>query len=222
MGAAVLALFAFTAASRASVVVNDLTDTVKGNANDTGNTDKAQVFTTEVSGVIDNITLMLNVNNAAGEGKTLNVYIDTVSGGAPVKGQQGILIGSVTTESKTFGVEQVPVNLSDNYSLTAGQSYAIVVNLSSGGTYSSGADYNVGWEYAPSGASSTGNGTFGNAYNGSASTSWAWANQTGQQRMMELDVVPEVPMTGMVMGFGALAIAAGDTLRRKLCGTKSV
>ena len=39
---------------------------------------------------------------------------------------------------------------------------------------------------------------------------------------MELDVVPEVPMTGMVMGIGALAIAAGHTLRRKLCPAKSV
>jgi hypothetical protein len=35
------------------------------------------------------------------------------------------------------------------------------------------------------------------------------------QRFLEVDVVPEVPMTGMVMGIGALAIAAGHTLRRK-------
>jgi hypothetical protein len=63
----------------------------------------------------------------------------------------------------------------------------------------------------------------GSILNGYYSTtgSGGWG-LSAQQRFLEVDVVPEVPMTGMVMGIGALAIAAGHTLRRKLCAAKSV
>ena len=72
------------------------------------------------------------------------------------------------------------------------------------------------------GSHSTGHGSFLSSYVSGSDLPLSWIGPQSRQQLMEVDVVPEVPMTGMVMGIGALAIAAGHTLRRKLCPAKSV
>jgi len=224
VGVILLALFAFTSATSASVsIVNDLTAAKSGYANTyNAGTERAQVISTTVGGDIDNITLVLNVVKAAGENQKMNVYVDTVANnGKPVSGL-GTLIGTVTTTTSQTGIQQFNVNVTDNdYKLIAGDSYAIVVDIGASEMYTSGGNsyYDVGWEFANNGSASTGSGAFesNGSYNGSGVS---WNQDTGEQRMMEVDVVPEVSMTGVVMGIGAMAIAAGHTLRRKLCAVK--
>jgi len=206
VGAALLAFFAVTTVSRADIaIVNDLGDTITGEAGTTARPYKAQDFSTTVSGQISSVILDLNFNAAAvTAGSTLDVYIYNATGSGPTG--SGSLLGTIT--ATTSGAHQYSVNGLQVYSLTAGQDYAIAVDIALAGSPT------VAWEYAASGAANApgAKGSFLNAYNMTNSTE-GWVLQTGQQREMAI-AVPE-PMTGAILGLSALAIAASHTLRRR-------
>ena len=204
MGAALLALFAFTSVSRATVIVDSLGDTRVGDANGLY---KAEDFSTTVGGQISSVILSLNFNTAAvTAGSTLDVYLYSATGSGPTG--SGFNLGTIT--ATTAGDTQYTLSGSglNAYSLIAGSDYAIVIDLAL-------ASGSVGWEYASAGSGNTGTGgSFLHAYNSNTGTSGWVQPSPDQQRFMEVDAVPE-PMTGAIMGIGALAIAAGHTLRRR-------
>jgi hypothetical protein len=107
-------------------------------------------------------------------------------------------LGSISTASPTinFGT---PSDF-----LVANTSYAVVLQIS-------GSD--PAWQSTTT-TGSGGDGSLGLAFQNEGS-GWTSSNPEVYQQM-DLEVVPEVPMTGMVMGFGGFVIAIGHTARRKL------
>ncbi len=205
VGAALLALFAFTSVSRADIdIVNSLGDTIAGEAAVSTRPYKAQDFATTVSGQISSVVLDLNFNAAAvTAGSTLDIYIYNATGSGPTG--SGFLLGTIT--ATTSGANQYSVGSLQAYSLTAGQDYAIAVDIALPGSPT------VAWEYADLGSPNAGTGgSFLNAYNSTNGIS-NWVNAS-QQRLMEVTVVPE-PATTTFMGFSALVIVFIHGLRRK-------
>ena len=202
MGAAVLALFAFTSASRATVIVNNLADATVSSA-ETG-WYYGQVFTmgSSSSGNLGTLTLDLY----SGSTGSAVVYLYNASGGAPTG--SGVAIGTVS------GTGNQTIALGSHPALAASTSYAIIIhdNVSS----------DVRWNYTAN-AASGGTGSLPGGIVFSSDGSSGWGSTANEYMQMEVDVVPvpEVPMTGMFMGIGALAIAAGRTLRRRLCAARS-
>jgi hypothetical protein len=204
MGAVVLALCAFTPASRADVIVNN-TGTPFASFN--GNVQYAQAFTMpgtigDPSSLISSLALELNVSVIGSE----NVYLYSVNGSHVPTGT-GTLLGTVNPGSTGDGLVTPVISLPGNISLAAGTSYAIALNTS--GT--------IAWDVSSS-STSGGTGTLLGNYN-SLNNGSTWSTGPGGfylQMDLNATPVPEVPMTGMVMGFGVLAVAVGGTLRRKL------
>ncbi len=192
-GAVILALCAFTPASRADITVVDNTgDTLAGNT--ASGLTFAQVFTMGSGGTISSLTLTLT-----GSGSS-EVYIYAASAGNPPTstyngaGNAMFTLGSVSASSPTL------TGLND--SLSAG-TYAIV--LAANGS---------GWDITSSSSVVTQNGSsIGTLYYDNSGT---WTVSGSDFAQMNLAAVPEVPRTGMIMGFGGLAIAVGGTLSRKL------
>ena len=212
VGVALLALFAFTSVSRADIdIVNSLGDSIAGEAAVSTRPYKAQDFSTIVSGQISGVVLDLNFNAAAvTAGSTLDVYIYNATGSGPTG--IGFMLGTIT--ATTSGANQYSVGHLQAFSLTAGQDYAIAVDIALPGSPT------VAWEYAALNSPNTGTGgSFLNAYNSTNGIS-NWANAS-QQRLMAVTVVPE-PTTGAILGIGAVAIAASRTLRRRItAGSKT-
>ena len=195
VGAALLALFALAPASRAAldIEVNNLAATTTLYATAGGY--YGQEFTMDSSsGNLSILTLKLDSSG----GGTADIYLYNVSGGVPTAGS-GVVIGHVLTGT-TF-------NLTSNPNLNANASYAILVHDTGG---------DVRWNYTASTATG-GNGSFPSPeVYGDGASIWNFTGGNYFQMELGVDVVPEVPMTGLVMGIGALAIAAGHTLRRKI------
>jgi len=108
----------------------------------------------------------------------------------------------------------------DDYSLTAGDYYSLVADVSSGSKDQ--------WAYL-TWASGNNTGTPGagtivdeGAYNSSNGTTWDDTGITTEEREMEVDVVPEVPVTGALMRFGTLAMAGAAELHRKFAASAKV
>ena len=192
VGAVALALCAFAPASRADVVVNNTGDAT---FTQLGGSEFAQVFT--MSGTSGNISsLTLDLYSTAGG--TVNVDLYGTSSGQP--NGSATLLGTVTAGTSGGG-QLISVSGLNNVLLTSGTQYAIALEYNS----------SVQWEYTLTGGvgsiySSTDNGVSWGVYGGSGSL----------QMNLQTTPVPEVPMTGIVMGFGALAIAVGGILRRKM------
>ena len=204
IGAALLALFVFTSASHASVViVNNLSNPLSGVS--APNYGFAQDFSTGTgSGLISSVTLVLNIDTV----NSVGVYIYNASADPTGPTGSGTLLGTITATA-TGNHQQYTLSGPSlaTYSFTAGSDYGIVIATSS----------SIQWNYDNPNTGFTGVGAFLDPY--WYDSGWhAGAGAFG----LGVDVVPEVPMTGMFMGIGALAIAAGHTLRRKLCPAKSV
>jgi len=204
VGAVVLALWAFAPVS------SDALETI---VNNTGSSSAsylanpfAQVFTMSgTSGNINNLTLELNVITTG----SAEVDLYSVSSGAPGSLLQNL--GNVTAVI-TGNSQSIAVGSVNQYLLAAGTQYAIVLQNPSSGL--------IGWDNTSS-AVSGGTGTLGLAYfNNAGNWSTVPDNNYFQMNLMTTPV-PEVSMTGAVMGFGALAIALGHTLRRKHRPTNS-
>jgi hypothetical protein len=190
-GAVLLALCAFAPISRADVIIDNTGQTTLGFV--VTSFPQAQVFTMSgTSGNISSLTLLLN----AGSAGTANVDLYSVSGSAP-----NSFISTIgTIDSAASG--SVAVSLSGNPLLSSSTSYAVVLEPGNGSS----------WNYTTTSANA-GDGSVGSLYYFNGGT---WNVEIGQYVQMNLQTtpVPEIPITGAVMGFGALAIAFGRTLRR--------
>jgi len=196
VGAVLMGLCAFTPVSRASVIIDNTADTILGQVFNTSFS-QALVFTMpNYSGTISSLMLEL----AAGTSGTANVDIFNVTGGGVPTGS-GTLIGTVNSGS-TGGIS---VSLTSSPLLSANNSYAIALMQNANGP---------AWDYTTTSVN-TGDGSVGSLYFFAGGN---WNVESGQYTEMRLQTtpVPEVPVTGVVMGFGALAIALGRTLRGKL------
>lgn len=199
VGMALFVFCAFAPLSRAEIIIDNLGDSPVAYENHL-NDPLAQVFTMSgTSGGISGLTLGLNVGTAGSA--TIDLYSAT-SGGAPI----GFLATLGTVTAGATGPQNLTVGSLNNYSLTAGATYAVVLETPTSGQ--------MDW-VATSTSGSGGTGTLGGIYyyNGSS-----WVTQDSAFGLMNLQTtpVPEVPMTGVVVGFGSLAMAGWHGLRRKL------
>ena len=197
VGTLILAFCSFVPLSRASVIV----DNTGGTSSVFPTFPLAQVFTmpSDTSGNVSALTLVLGSFTSG----SAEVYIYATAGGSPANpygaGQDLYDLGSVTAGS---GV----VTISDTSALLSSSStYAIVMQPAGSST----------WDYTTSSGNS-GSGSLGGFFYFSGGI-WN-QNPSGNYLQMDLEVspVPEMPITGVVIGFGALAIGMGHALRRKL------
>lgn len=190
VGTVILAFCSYVPLTHASVIVDNTPNfTLAGNegAGDT----LAQVFTMPVltgSYFGGNISSLSLV--MAGSGLS-DVYVYNATLGGPTTPLYSL--GSVDAGS---GI--VTISSSSDF-LTAGQTYAIEVVTGASA------------DWLQTASSGSGSGSLGGAYFASGS-----GQDVGVYYGMDLQAVPEVPMTGVVMGFGALTVGLGHTLRRKL------
>ena len=219
VGAALFALFAFTSASRASFMLDNITGQTF-TAGTTASNYKSQGFEATENGLISSVSLELTFS--AGTVGSLSVYLVTANAsGQPSEAYTaGTLLGTISTTLGTDGTASAfAVNLTGSASLINTVNYAIVINGSDLGLSGTG---HPSWDYLHSGALPGGiTGTFDGAYSGNGTT-FSTAN-AGEERGLQIGVspVPEVPMTGAFMGFGALVIVGGSALRRKLAAAKT-
>jgi hypothetical protein len=196
--AAVLGFLACASTSHAAVILNNQTDTPVGPL--AGGAAQEFVMTT-VSGTLTSITLSLS---GAGIGNVF-VYDTTGAGGSP--GSSLYSLGTISAGSSTIS------GLNDL--LAGGVTYAIVLNANATA---------LAWSYtSDSTVVATGGASLPATrfYTGSGPT---FGGPFGDYGQMSISVtpVPEVPITGAVMGFGVLAVAMGTTLRRKLSAPATV
>lgn len=207
-----LALCSFTSVSRADLVVfnntgsgpSDLTFPTVGDSGTTAGY-IGQVFTTGSGGTLTSLALQLDIT----AGASASVYITPNA----FDSATFTLLGTVASAT-TQAHQNISVDFGANplFSLNASTTYAIVLESSSA---------NMAWDYTSSTASG-GDGTAGGTLESTdGGTTWSTFVSGDQMQMDLIAAVPEVPVTGAVMGFGALAIAAGCTLRRKLCPSVS-
>lgn len=198
-GVVAMALCAFIPASRADVaIINNLGDTHDGgyiSLND-GGTAWAQTFQAGSSGNIDGLTLSLGTSSGS---MAVLLYAVNDSGSGP--NGTGINLGTVAAATGIVTLNNLTTPL------TLGNYYAIALQPAVSGSDS------IAWnstENPVSGGSGT---TLYEIYKNSGS-GWVYNSSTPYLQMnLEVAPVPEVPMTGMVMGFGALAIVLGRKLR---------
>jgi hypothetical protein len=210
-GAVLLVLRAFTTSSHADVAIVNNTGTPDNNLPIISQ-QQAQTFTPSSSATIGSLSLQLNIISLSGGTASAVVELYTFTGSGNGDGNNGLSftdLGQLGTVNATSTGDQqvlgiVPLNGSI-LSLNANQQYAIGLMIPSSGS--------IGWDFT----STTGSGsaTVGDTYNYNSSSSTWFDNGPGAYFQLDLEPVPEIPMTGIVMGFGVLAIAAGHTLRRK-------
>jgi hypothetical protein len=209
VGAVVMGIFASASVSRADNLINDLSAAPAGEADPSEYL--AQDFSTAVSDPVLGVTLDLDFNAvavAAGVGAVMDVYVYNASAGGPGSSlPHNGLLGTVTPTVAGAHDYAVNIQAGHNFSLTAGQDYAIVLDTALGsGT--------VAWEYATSANAATANagngGTFLSSYSSPDESLW-----TGNVvDTFQLQVVPE-PATNAFLGLGVLALLAIQRMRRK-------
>jgi len=208
VGAVALTLCAFAPASRADVtVINNLADIHDGGVLTAvdGGTSYAQTFNAGSSGNISSLTLSLGSSSG-----TMNVYLYD-AGTAPALSGGGINLGTKTLLGSVAAGTGI-VSLSSNPFLNTVDYYSIALVPAASGSDS------IAWNSTTT-AGSGGAGTSFYAVYSSANSGLTWAYDFQNpylQMNLSVSPVPEVPVTGVVMGFGALAIAVGGSLRRKM------
>lgn len=194
VAAVIIGLCAFTPASRGDVIVDNTGDASAGSDSAINAQMLGQLFTMPASGSVDISSLTLTL---AGSGSS-EVYVYNTSGGTPTT--QLYDLGSVSSSTPT-----ITIGTPANDPLSASTTYAIVLGVSSS---------SLAWSFTSTTASG-GTGTLGHAF-WFATGTWSDVGSNPYQMNFQTTAVPEVPVTGVVMGLGALAIAAGRTLRRSL------
>ena len=201
-GAVVLAICALTSISRADVVINNLNYSQDGILT-LGQDPIGQEFTTTSSGgtlTISSVQLKLYNFGSVSASGTIELY--ATASGLPTG--TATLLGNFTISAGDQTVALAPSGVQ----LDPNTTYAIILN----NIPASG----MGLEATKTISNSGGSASFGNIYYNDGT----WHQDVGDSGVynwrIDLEAVPEVPMTGMVMGFGALVIALGHTLRRKL------
>jgi hypothetical protein len=209
ISAAVLVLLASAAVSRAGIVVVNNTGVTPVTVPGPNGGYYAQEFVANNSGEVDNLSLVLYSGTTA-MGSKLSVWIASDTGSGPGSSANWTSLGLTPSLSVSKGYKTYTLDVSAyDFTIKTGNSYDIIIDVNISGPPI------TGWESTGS-TTTTG---FGNTYWGGTSGS-SWNTTSGNlkgQFEMGVEVVPEVPMTGMTMGLGALAIAVSHTLRRKLC-----
>ena len=204
VGAVLLVLCAFHQVSRADIIVDN---TGYDSGSSPGAAQTAQVFTMGSSdGNISSLTLVFNTMHSTGS-EDVQVW-NATSGGPPTSSLYDL--GNISFSGNA--AITITIDPSSNpLLLSANGTYAIVI----GATGPTG----LQWDYSSNSGTPGGTGQFGGGYLNFGD----WIPTGGNPFVMNLQTspVPEVPTTGAVMGFGALAIALGHTLRRKLRSTVS-
>lgn len=188
-GAAVLGLLACASTLHAAVIVDNT-----GTPNFyVGGATYGQLFT--MSGTSFN-SLTLELYSASGG--TANVSLYNVGSGLPTS--LNTLLGTVTAGVGDGQLVSVtPFSVSG---LTSGNQYAIVLSQSS----------SVRWDWNSTAATGFG----ATASSADSGATWSSYPSYVQMNLSAVTPVPEVPMTGMVMGFGALTVAMVSTRFRKI------
>jgi hypothetical protein len=203
-GVVLLALCAFTPSSHAAVILNNLPSagfTSTGSTSQGTSVYVGETFTMGASGdTLGSVTLSLNFT--ASDSAHVYFYNTTFSGGIYTPTGAGTLLGTVSDTSATIS--------GLNISLVAGTTYAIAL-----GPQANSGSADMAWNNISTSGTVAGSEASPVGYFSGNGSIWG-ANNTGPYLQMQLDPVPEVPLTGLCMGFGALAIAIGHTLRRKL------
>ncbi len=216
MGIVFSALIVSTSISRAAVIVDNLSYGGNGSEYSGSVSSYAQVFTMPggppAPAYLDKLEVNLTLDVQPGN---VNFYLyTTTSGGVPTG--SGTLLGTSPTLSSGPN-QNVMISLVNSPSLSSGTSYAIVMTENAGV---------VAWDATSTSGAGSGTGTLPSGggiytYNG---TAWTSA-YSGYSFQMDVETgmtpVPEVPTTGAFMGFGALTIAVGHSLRRKLFAAKN-
>jgi len=189
VGAIFLAVFYFRINASAGLIVGNLSQTVAGNYNANGYVE--ETFTPNLNTTLGSVTMNLNYSAAASG--TISLY--QLTPGLAFVATLG------TVSSSTSGTANYTISgLSE--ALISGDQY--IIQLASGNS-------DISWNYVSGHSTSSGSiGTFDGIFYNNASL-----NDPNNSFAMELDAVPEVPMTGIAMGLGAVAICGFDLLRRK-------
>jgi hypothetical protein len=151
------------------------------------------------------LTVKLDFTSALSTTVSFDLY--STSGGLPTG--TGTPLWSYTSTSA--GIRNVTAPLLNTPALAANTEYAIVMMNPA---------TSVKWEAVTSSTYPSSGGTAtmdGNVYYHAT----AWQTYSAGT-YMQLDVVPEVPATGIVAGFGALAIGMGHAWRSKKNAAKAV
>jgi hypothetical protein len=194
-GAAFLAVLGFAAVSHAGIIVGNLGATAAGSYSPGSSGYVEEEFTPSQNTTLGSVTLNLNFS-AAGSG-TVDLY-NITSGLTPVG-----TIGTVSSSSSATAQNYTIGGL--NFALVSGDKYGVALTSSSSA---------VSWNYTAGNSTSPGSiGTFDAIFTGGYGGSPGYDSSNSLE--MELNSVPEVPMTGLAMGVGALAICGLDILRRK-------
>lgn len=205
-GATLIGLFATAVSSSAAiqVVVNDQIGAPYAGLTATSDTFAQEFNTGTASGRVANVSLTLDFSGSHSTGGTVDLGLYSVSG----SGSSTILsfigdLGNLT--SSTAGIQTLSVVPASAYSLAAHTTYAVEFAGVSGNP-------GVKYEYYTAPATQVGSpaGTFGPTFNVTTGTQLA-----SRTYAMELDVVPELPVTGFAMGFGGLAVGMIHLMRRK-------
>jgi hypothetical protein len=203
-GVALLALGMFAPLSRASVDINVIDNLHNTPVNSLTENEYGQTFTTTTGGLLDGVALTLaNAGDA-------NIYLltGTYSGAYTLT-----LLGSISS-SQGSGVVGINTLVNTPY-LSDNTTYGLVVDMTSSTlawNYQTGTDPGTGFN--PTGTLDErivfGGGSPGSPFN------TVDTNPGDNSFLFGISVlVPEVPMTGLVMGFGVLGMAVSGTLLRK-------
>jgi hypothetical protein len=218
--ALLVVLAASMVASRGAV---DISDVYSGNGNSFSVQHDISAYTSgpvfdsgSGSGNIGAVSLAMYFAN--GYTTDLNVSIETFNPSGSVYGSPTVLgyINPASTGTTEALGELYNVNLTTTYSLAANLDYALVITTPAGDSSSDKVGFVTTGESVHS-ANFEGLGSYVGADFGNSSGSAPLQNLYFSG--FEVDVVPESSHTGIVMGFGVLAIAAGS-LRGKLLRRK--
>ena len=188
VGAIFLAAFGFGMTASAGIIVGNLGQTTVGSYN--ANVYIEETFTPSQNTTLGSVTLNLNYSAAASG--TVNLY--ELTGGLTLVGGLGTVSSSSSgTANDTIGGLSAV--------LVSGNEYIVqLVSTTS----------DITWNYTSGNSTASGStGAFDTLFYNRASNS-----DHSDTFKMELDAVPEIPQTGLVMGLGALAICGLDRLRR--------
>jgi hypothetical protein len=197
-GAAFLALLACTSTSHADVILDNTTD--NGFSNDGGQLSVdsysvAQVFTTPSS---DYELNSIYLSFGAASSGSANVYLYDVTGGVP--SGSGTQIGTISG-----GPGNTLVSLTSTPTHSANTSYAVALGTGGGITWNETSTSVSGVAGAPN---------LGNEY---VFYDGGWNHNGSSYLQMEVVAVPEVSITGAVMGFGVLVVALGRKFASAKC-----
>ncbi len=204
VGAALAGVLATAVSSSAAViVVDDQIGAPYAGQTSTSDTLAQEFNTGSAAGYVSDVSLTLDFYGSHSTGGTVDLGLYSVSGSGA--STTFTLIGDLgNLTSTSAGIQTLSVAPATSYELAAHTTYAVEFAGVSGNP-------GVRYEYYSAPATQVGSpaGTFGPTYNVTSKTQLA-----SRTYAMEVEVVPELPVTGFAMGFGGLAVGLIHLMRR--------